>query len=492
MRWVLAAAISIAQLTGFIAAAPGAAPAEPAAQCQGAMSVCIPSLADIGIDALRRRGYSSSPRLLEQLGGPNRVTDYERHYSADGGPVHASFVAGYLSDGLSVYARIDVPGTAMPPAGYPVVLFTHGWIGRDAAPGYDFSHNTDSFYGELIDRYVDRGFLVVAPAYRGHGSALGRPADGIEWMEAWDTGSHLAPVFYAVDTLNLLEGLAALDGADWGSWGFRPAQAPKLDLRRVYLVGHSQGGDVALTVLAAAGEGSPVKQPIQAASIIAGNIADRFTQADTFGPLGSSLEAYLSGDGSWTGSAIGRDGSINPNFIFPWPQDWIGMTHADNSRWDWDAMNLPAQSVRQALEQHYASMYRTLNNYVVDIEGAEFVLRENEDGHVEVVHPERIRAAMLAIGGYHATRFLSEPLALHYADKDYYSLPDWNEDLARRIAARGGSAWAFRYPNNNHALKASANTWFSPPGTPDGLPLAVARDAALFSGRPPDRVEVAQ
>ena len=65
----------------------------------------------------------------------------------------------------------------------------------------------------------------------------------------------------------------------------------------------------------------------------------------------------------------------------------------------------------------------------------------------------------------------------------------WNEDLARRIVAAGGQAWAFRYVDNNHALKASKNTWFSPPGTPDGLPLAVARDAVLFNEGDPREVD---
>lgn len=489
MRFNCAAGLITALLAFGSLPLPVAALADAEGHCEGPRAVvCIASLEAISIDALRRRGYASRPRLLAQLGGPNRPTGYDRHYAADGSPIHASFVAGYDSDGLSVYARVDVPGTPMPAGGYPVVVFAHGWIGRDAAPGYDFGHNTSSFYGELIDRYVDRGFLVVAPAYRGHGSVQGRAADGIEWLDAWDTGSHLSPVFYAIDTLNLLEGLPALNRADWDAWGFDPAEPPTLDLQRVYLLGHSQGGDVALTVLAIAGEGSPVRQPIRAASVMAGNIADRFAQADTFGPLGSTLEAYLSGDGSWTGSAVGRDGSVNPNFIFPWPQDWTGTTYPDPTRWDWEAMRLPTPTVRQALADHYATMYQTLNRYVMDIEGLELRLREDASGRVHAVHPKAVRSAMLAVGGYHAVAYLTEPLALHYADKDYYSLPAWNEDLARRIRAAGGYAWTFRYTDNNHALKASSNRWFSPPGTKDGLPLAVARDTALFSGGDPDAV----
>jgi hypothetical protein len=462
---------------------------DAASACSGAHpKACIASLDDLSVDTLRRRGYASQPELLIQLGGPNKQTEYEQRYSADGTPIHASFIAGYVSDGLNVYARVDVPGTPMPPQGYPVVLFAHGWIGRADAPGYDFGHNATSMYGELIDRYVDQGFLVVTPGFRGHGTVNGRAADGIEWLDGWDNGSYLSPSFYAIDTLNLLEGLGALNSADWSAWGFTPTELPRLDLSRVNLLAHSQGGDVALTVLAIAGEGSAVRQAIQAASIMAGNIADRFAQADTFGPLGSTREAYMSGDGSWTGSALGKDGSLNPDFVFPWPQDWINMEYPSLREWDWNSDNFPTPTVRQALIDKYTQMYGTLNAYVADIKDANFQIQQDKTGRHYAAHPQAIRDQILRIGGFHASAWLTEPLVLHYAEKDYYSLEEWNKDLAQRIAEGAGRAWVFGYNDNNHALKASRNTWFSPPGTVDGLPLAVARDTALFQGRDPESV----
>jgi len=51
--------------------------------------------------------------------------------------------------------------------------------------------------------------------------------------------------------------------------------------------------------------------------------------------------------------------------------------------------------------------------------------------------------------------FLTEPLALQHSDRDFYSFPEWNACLCRRISDAGGSCFDFEYPGSNHALKES-------------------------------------
>ncbi|MEM6641192.1 MAG: hypothetical protein AAF610_14985, partial [Pseudomonadota bacterium] len=80
-------------------------------------TVGVPSLSSLSIDALRERRYGAA-------------LFHEQDRSNDQRP---SSVLSYSSDGLRVFARLDLPGTAPPPGGYPVAVFVHGWRGIDAA-----------------------------------------------------------------------------------------------------------------------------------------------------------------------------------------------------------------------------------------------------------------------------------------------------------------------------------------------------------------------
>jgi hypothetical protein len=376
----------------------------------------------------------------------------------------------------------------MPNDGYPVLIFAHGWVGKDNAPDYNFGYDESSSYGEIVDFFVDAGFVVFTPGYRGHGTINDEPAEGIEFMHSWDNGSYLMPSFYSIDVLNLMAGLPSVNQQPWQDWGFKAGQKPRLDLKRLHLLAHSQGGDVALGVLAASGEGSSSPHAIHSASIWSGNIPDRFTQAETFGPMGSSLQAFMSGDGSWTGSAIGNKGEVNPNFIFPWPSDWIGTLDPTSSLWSWQEKTWAAPTVEAATAKKYREMYSTINKQVENMNAVDFTISHDATGKLSVSHPELVEQKMLAIGGFNASQWLSEPLALHFSDRDYYSLPTWNNDLAKRINAQGGSAHTFVYPGNTHSLKKSQHPWFSPAGTNAGFSYALQRDLLLFSGAKPQAI----
>ncbi len=461
----------------------------PEPPCSRTDVLCLDSLDSISITTLRQRSYSSYPKLIKQLGSPKTPNDYTRHYSQDGSPPYSTFVASYHSDGLLNYARVDIPATVMPVEGFPVVLFAHGWVGKENAPDYGFGYDTQSFTGKIVDAYVDAGFVVVTPGHRGHGTIDNQPAAGIEFMQRWDNSSYLMPSFYAIDLLNLLEGLDHLNNNDWVQWGHAAPKTPKLNLSAINLSAHSQGGDVALTALAISGEGSSINNTIKSASIWSGNIPDRFTQAETFGPMASSLQAFMSGDGKWTGSAVGQDGSINPNFIFAWPADWIGTLDTQSKDWSWQQETWNIPTVEAAVRKQYNTMYATLNHFVRDIENANFNLSVDPQGKIQIKHPMKIAQQMRAIGGFFATEFLTEPLSLHFSDRDYYSFPVWNTNLTKRINLKGGEATAFIYPGNTHSLKLSKHRWFSPIGTHEGFSSALKRDLLLFSGEDPKRIK---
>lgn len=415
----------------------------------------IASLADLSVNALRERTYGSRITIEERV---NRKS-YE------------SFRTSYLSDGLRVYSRFDIPSSPMPPNGYPVVIFLHGWLGIEGAPALDFYYSADSNYGEMIDAYVDAGFVVFTPGWRGHGTVGGVPADGIEFIRAWDNGSYLSPVFYAIDVLNLLDSLTSVE---------------QLNLNRVNLVAHSQGGDVALIALAVAGEGSRVKTAIAAASIWSGTFPSRFTQLQTYWPMETTTEAFFSGDGNWNGTAVGRDGSVNPYFVFGYPADWIGTV--DKAEWTWqhDTWSLP--TVLDAQTVKLDQMYETINKYVDGIDDARYVIAVGDAETFKVGHDSRIVEAMNRIGAFSRPQFLTEPLALQHSDRDFYSFPAWNADLCERIKQHGGRCYDFGYAGNTHSLRVSEHRWFSGENSVPGFYYAVQRDIALFRGSDPSAI----
>ena len=451
------------------------------ALCAPTAGSCINSLDSLSIAALRSRQYQSSPSLIKQLGGNDGLSEYARHYSLDGTAPFHSYMVSYQSDLRRVYARLDIPSTPMPGKGYPVIVFAHGWVGQEKALNYNFGYDLTSLAGELINGYVDAGFIVITPGYLGHGTVDAVQAEGFDIMQSWDNATYLAPSFYAIDLLNLLEGLSFLNRTDWKQWATNKTLSPKANLSAINLSGHSQGGDVALTALAVSGEDSSIKNTFAAASIWSGNIPSRFTQLETFAPMATTLQAFVSGDGTWTGTARGRDNSINQSFIFPWPSDYIGTLDTSSPDWTWQSEQWSEPSVESVVRSRYKIMYDRINAQVEDSEALSINIEIDDEGKLIVKHPPKFEQQILAIGGFDAVEFLTEPLVLHCSDKDYYSMPSWNLDLAKRIAQRGGNAKAFIYNGNTHGLKRSQYSWFSPDDTADGFPQALARDILLFA-----------
>ncbi|MFN8484293.1 MAG: alpha/beta fold hydrolase [Anaerolineae bacterium] len=202
----------------------------------------------LSIAGLRDRPYGARLSLVKAL-------------HVQGKPFR-SFVLTYMSDGLKVFARLNVPRAEPPAAGFPVIVFAHGFSPQPLDPDY-FQR---PYYERWTDAYAEAGFVVIAPGYRGHGIVNGETADGAEVRERY-AELHLTSPFYAIDVLNLVASLPTLAEIDWGDCGPSAPPQPLVDERTLYLVAHSMGGDVALIVLT-------VTKRVQAASIWAGVCAD--------------------------------------------------------------------------------------------------------------------------------------------------------------------------------------------------------------------------
>lgn len=421
----------------------------------------LASLAELSVEALRDRSYGSEPVLAAEYACPG----YAEGATGE--------ILAYESDGLNVYARLQRPEGPAPEGGYPVVLFLHGWVGADNAPAYEFSCNDGGYYAPFINAHAANGHVVLMPGFRGHGTVDGMAAEGIEFLHSWDNGSYLSPVFYAIDTLNLLAGLPALDGAALAG------DPLPLDLDRIHVVGHSQGGDAAAMVLAAVGEGAGNGLSVATGSLWAATYVDRFTQLLTYRAMERATEAFLAGDGTWNGTAVGRDGTVNPNFVFGYPPNWIGTL--DQSEWTWQADFWTDASVQAAVETKLEEMYGAINANVADMGDLAWSVAPDNAGSFSVTHDERLVTAMQAIGAYDAAEYVTEPVALHFSDRDFYSIPEWNIAFCARVDAAGGSCRAYEYPGTSHTLGVADQGWFSPEGTQDGFGVMLERDAALIA-----------
>lgn len=388
----------------------------------------IASLSDISIDGLRERSFSSTLSITQQLGDDTGSSAYSQFY---GEPYYNTYMASYSSDGMNVYTRVDIPPTEMPEDGYPVIVFSHGWVGADGAPSYTFNYTGTSYYGDMLDAYVKAGYVLLMPGFRGHGTVNDVPAEGLEYIQAYDNGSYLSPIFYAIDILNLLGGVGSLEDIDWQALGGQDIQ---IDTSRIYLTAHSQGGDAAFTALAVASSPN-MNNHFTAASIWAGSVEGRVEQGAFFGPQEASQDA-------WT------DPAYFPHMPSWWSPDWSPGT------------------IEEGIAAKKMQMYDTVSTYVGDQADADSAT----DSLVEV---------MGTLDAAKHVQYIDAALDLHYSDMDHYSIPEWNEMVIRKIRATSGTGNAYLYAGNSHEFRVIEN--WSPADAEAGRETAIQRTIDLFN-----------
>lgn len=416
----------------------------------------IPDLSVLSISHLRNRQYGS------KFVKPEAIDNNSDGYS--------SFMLSYKSDGLTNYARIDIPQKPVPVTGYPVLLYSHGWVGIENAPSFNFFLDQKGSQAKYIDSLAKQGYVVVTPGWRGHGTVNNIPAQGIEFMQRWDNASYISPIFYAIDMLNALDSIQFITTL---KSGLSPIN---IDPHKVFLSGHSQGGDTALLVLAIAGESSTVKQQISAASIFSGCFLPRLEQGKLYSSMSSTPQAFLAGDGRWTSKATGYTGQVNPDFQFGFPADWIGTPNPAD--WTWQNKTWSTSTVKQAFKKKYDEMYSILHTDHLTVDF--YTSQTNDMGRTVIQHPNHIKVAYAATSPIYYPQYLQEPLVLHHSDRDYYSPPKWNRELVQTILKSGGSAVNFEYPGNTHSLTISQHKWFSENYNQTGLNQMITHDINWF------------
>ena len=136
-------------------------------------------------------------------------------------------------DGLSQYALLLKPEQGMPLAGWPVIIFNHGFHpepfmnGRRSIDG--ISDRPGDYYRQIPQSLAHHGFLVVVPDYRGHNDSAGAE------FTLKETSTH----WYARDVLGVVKALDSIDN---------------IDKNHLFMLGHSMGGQVTLSVAGLLGD----------------------------------------------------------------------------------------------------------------------------------------------------------------------------------------------------------------------------------------------
>ncbi|WP_309572923.1 prolyl oligopeptidase family serine peptidase [Deinococcus sp.] len=191
----------------------------------------------ISIQALRAHAYPGSPLNVVRTLSPG--VNYSRQ------------VVSYQSDGLKIYALLTVPNGAPPTAGWPAIVFNHGYI-----PPTEY--RTTERYVAYQDAFARAGYVTLKSDYRGHGSSEGTAQGGYNDPS------------YTIDVLNAAASLkkdSRVNAARLGMWG------------------HSMGGQLSLRAML-------VDPSIKAASLWAGVVASYDVLAtDWYAPGGEPRPA---------------------------------------------------------------------------------------------------------------------------------------------------------------------------------------------------------
>ncbi|MEZ4709380.1 MAG: alpha/beta fold hydrolase [Caldilineaceae bacterium] len=175
--------------------------AAPVATPEPLVPLAPGELHPLTIERMRQESYPGSDIVIEQV--------------LDAGVNYDRYLASYLSAGNKIYAMLTVPRGEMPAAGWPVIVFNHGFIPPEI-------YRTTERYVAYLDAFARNGYIVLKSDYRGHG-----------FSEGDATGGYATPA-YTDDVLNAVSSIK---------------RYPAADPNRIGMWGHSMGGQITLRAM---------------------------------------------------------------------------------------------------------------------------------------------------------------------------------------------------------------------------------------------------
>jgi len=167
----------------------------------GGNQMDVDGLAGPDLGALSKSSNPLQIEFMRQQTYPgSQITEVD---NLPNGSNYTRQIVSYESEGNTIYALMATPMSTPPEAGWPVIIFNHGYI-----PPAEY--RTTEKYVAYLDYFARNGYLVFKSDYRGHGNSEGEASSGY--------GSP----GYTIDVLNAVASLknhSVVDETRIGMWG---------------------------------------------------------------------------------------------------------------------------------------------------------------------------------------------------------------------------------------------------------------------------------
>ncbi len=158
----------------------------------------------------------------------------------DNTPTYNSYLFSYQTLGKTMTGQLNIPHTAPPQTGYPVVIMIRGWVPAEI---YSTGMGTKSAAAVL----AENGYVTLAPDFFGFGNS------DDESSNSWEARFQ--------KPFNIIELLATINNAPQLNLGSKTIQLDNQPDKR-YIWAHSNGGQIALAALEISGQ--PIKTTLWA------------------------------------------------------------------------------------------------------------------------------------------------------------------------------------------------------------------------------------
>src|SRR6056297_802015 len=128
---------------------------------------------------------------------------------------YQEYLISYKSDGLKIYAKMNIPDKKIPKDGFPVVIINHGYIPPN-------KYSTDNSYRLVDGFFASNGFITLKSDYRGFGNS---ESSG---NFVYDRLGQVRDIKHLLSQINYIN---------------------NADKNNIFMYGHSMGGEVTLKVL---------------------------------------------------------------------------------------------------------------------------------------------------------------------------------------------------------------------------------------------------
>lgn len=161
-------------------------------------------------ESLKKRSYKGDTIKLERTLGQHDT--------------YTSYLFSFFSDGKKISGLANIPTATLSAAGFPVIVQVRGYVDREI-------YQTGVGTAPSGAVYAENGFITLAPDFLGYGESDETAKDSL--LDRFEN-----PII----VLNLLASIHTL---------------PQADPNHIFFWGHSNGGQIALSVLEISGQAIP-------------------------------------------------------------------------------------------------------------------------------------------------------------------------------------------------------------------------------------------